>query len=98
MEGYGGKYRTIIKDYKIDNKGKENERILISRDKIQNYQNEYSNWIHLQNFNNPREWNPCYYFDQLFQALRASNSIFNYAIFLSLISYKQMMQQIKLLI
>jgi ATP-dependent DNA helicase DinG len=85
MEGSGCKYRTFINDYKIDNKGKENERIFISRDKTQNYQNEYSNWIHLQNFNNPREWNPCYYFDQLFQALRASHSIFNYSIFLSLL-------------
>lgn len=98
MEGSGCKYRTFINDYKIDNKGKENERILISRDKIQSYQNEYSNWIHLQNFNNPREWNPCYYFDQLFQALRASHSIFNYSIFLSLLSNKNMMQQKDLLV
>ena len=98
MEGSGCKYRTFINDYKIDNKGKENERIFISRDKIQNYQNEYSNWIHLQNFNNPREWNPCYYFDQLFQALRASHSIFNYSIFLSLLSNKNMMQQKDLLV
>ena len=98
MEGSGCKYRTFINDYKIDNKGKENERIFISRDKIQNYQNEYSNWIHLQNFNNPREWNPCYYFDQLFQALKASHSIFNYSIFLSLLSNKNMMQQQDLLV
>ncbi len=98
MEGSGCKYRTFINDYKIDNKGKENERIFISGDKIQNYQNEYSNWIHLQNFNNPREWNPCYYFDQLFQALRASHSIFNYSIFLSLLSNKNMMQQKDLLV
>ena len=98
MEGSGCKYRTFINDYKIDNKGKENERIFISRDKIQNYQNEYSNWIHLQNFDNPREWNPCYYFDQLFQALKASHSIFNYSIFLSLLSNKNMMQQKDLLV
>ncbi|RPI84823.1 MAG: hypothetical protein EHM34_02965, partial [Nitrosopumilales archaeon] len=98
MEGSGCKYRTFINDYKIDNKGKENERIFIGSDKIQNYQNEYSNWIHLQNFNNPREWNPCYYFDQLFQALRASHSIFNYSIFLSLLSNKNMMQQKDLLV
>ncbi len=98
MEGSGCKYRTFINDYKIDNKGKENERIFISGDRIQNYQNEYSNWIHLQNFNNPREWNPCYYFDQLFQALRASHSIFNYSIFLSLLSNKNMMQQKDLLV
>lgn len=98
MEGAGCKYRTFINDYKIDNKGKENERIFIGRDKIQSYKNEYSNWIHLQNFNNPREWNPCYYFDQLFQALKASHSIFNYSIFLSLLSNKNMMQQRDLLV
>jgi ATP-dependent DNA helicase DinG len=98
MEGPGCKYRTFINDYKIDNKGKENERIFISGDKIQNYNNEYANWIHLQNFNNPREWNPCYYFDQLYQALRSSHSIFNYSIFLSLLSNKNMMQQRELLV
>lgn len=98
MEGSGCKYRTFINDYKIDDKGKENERIFISRDKIQSYKNEYSDWIHLQNFNNPREWNPCYYFDQLFQALKASHSIFNYSIFLSLLSNKNMMQQRDLLV
>ena len=98
MEGSGCKYRTFINDYKIDNKGKENERIFISGDKIQNYNNEYTNWIHLQNFSNPREWSPCYYFDQLFQALRASHSIFNYSIFLSLLSNKNMMQHRELLV
>ena len=98
MEGSGCKYRTFINDYKIDNKGKENEKIFIGGDKIQNYKNEYANWIHLQNFSNPRQWNPCYYFDQLFQALRASHSIFNYSIFLSLLSNKNMMQQRELLV
>ncbi len=98
MEGSGCKYRTFINDYKIDNKGKENERIFISGDKLQYYHNEYVNWIHLQNFSNPREWNPCYYFDQLFQALRASHSIFNYSIFLSLLSNKNMMQHRELLV
>jgi Rad3-related DNA helicase len=98
MEGSGCKYRTFINDYKIDNKGKENEKIFIGGDKIQNYKNEYVNWIHLQNFSNPRQWNPCYYFDQLFQALRASHSIFNYSIFLSLLSNKNMMQQRELLV
>lgn len=98
MEGPGCKYRTFINDYKIDDKGMENERIFISRDKIQSYKNEYSDWVHLQNFNNPREWNPCYYFDQLFQALKASHSIFNYSIFLSLLSNKNMMHQRDLLV
>ena len=98
MEGSGCKYRTFINDYKINDKGMENERIFISRDKIQSYKNEYSDWVHLQNFNNPREWNPCYYFDQLFQALKASHSIFNYSIFLSLLSNKNMMHQRDLLV
>jgi ATP-dependent DNA helicase DinG len=98
MEGAGCKYRSFINDYKIDNKGKENEIIFIDKEKIENYKREYSNWIHLKNFDDPREWNPCYYFDQLFQALKASHSIFNYAIFLSLLSNKNMMQQRELLV
>jgi ATP-dependent DNA helicase DinG len=98
MEGSGCRYRTFINDYKIDNKGRKNERIFISKEKLENYETEYSNWIHLKNFDNPRQWNPCYYFDQLFQALKASHSIFNYSIFLSLLANKSMIQQRELLV
>ena len=98
MEGSGCRYRTFINDYKIDNKGRKNERIFISKEKLENYQTEYSNWIHLKNFDNPRQWSPCYYFDQLFQALKASHSIFNYSIFLSLLANKSMIQQRELLV
>jgi ATP-dependent DNA helicase DinG len=98
MEGAGCRYRTFINDYKIDNKGRKNERIFISKEKLENYENEYSNWIHLKNFDNPRQWSPCYYFDQLFQALKASHSIFNYSIFLSLLANKSMIQQRELLV
>jgi ATP-dependent DNA helicase DinG len=98
MEGEGCRYRTFINDYKIDNKGRKNERIFISKEKLENYETEYSNWIHLKNFDNPRQWSPCYYFDQLFQALKASHSIFNYSIFLSLLANKSMIQQRELLV
>ena len=98
MEGTGCKYRTFINDYKTDYKGKENERTFISREKIEYYESEHSNWIHLKNFDTPREWIPCYYFDQLFQALKASHSLFNYSIFLSLLTNKNMMQQRELLV
>ncbi len=98
MEGTGCKYRTFINDYKTDYKGKENERTFISREKIEYYKSEHSNWIHLKNFDTPPEWNPCYYFDQLFQALKASHSLFNYSIFLSLLTNKNMMQQRELLV
>ena len=98
MEGAGCRYRTFINDYKIDNKGRKNERIFISKEKLENYETEYSNWIHLKNFGNPRQWSPCYYFDQLFQALKASHSIFNYSIFLSLLANKSMIQQREILV
>ena len=98
MEGAGCRYRTFINDYKIDNKGRTNERIFISKEKLENYETEYSNWIHLKNFDIPRQWSPCYYFDQLFQALKASHSIFNYSIFLSLLANKSMIQQRELLV
>jgi ATP-dependent DNA helicase DinG len=98
MEGAGCRYRTFINDYKIDNKGRKNERIFISKEKLENYETEYSNWIHLKNFDIPRQWSPCYYFDQLFQALKASHSIFNYSIFLSLLANKSMIQQRELLV
>ncbi len=98
MEGSGCKYRTFINDYKNEYKGKENERIFINREKIDYYKAEYSNWIHLKNFDTPHEWNPCYYFDQLFHALKASHSIFNYSIFLSLLTNKNVLQQRNLLV
>jgi ATP-dependent DNA helicase DinG len=98
MEGTGCKYRTFINDYKTDYKGKENERSFISKEKLEYYKTEYSNWIHLKNFDTPRPWNPCYYFDQLFQALKASHSIFNYSIFLSLLMNRNLMQQRELLV
>ncbi|HEX2305986.1 MAG TPA: ATP-dependent DNA helicase [Nitrososphaeraceae archaeon] len=98
MEGTGCKYRTFINDYKTDYKGKDNERTFISGEKLEYYKTEYSNWIHLKNFDTPRQWNPCYYFDQLFQALKATHSIFNYSIFLSLLTNKNMMQQRELLV
>ncbi|HSA72484.1 MAG TPA: ATP-dependent DNA helicase [Nitrososphaeraceae archaeon] len=98
MEGAGCRYRTFINDYNIDNKGRKNERIFIGKEKLENYETEYSNWIHLRNFDIPLQWSPCYYFDQLFQALKASHSIFNYSIFLSLIANKNMIQQRELLV
>ena len=98
MEGAGCKYRTFINDYKTEYKGKENERIFINGEKIDNYKTEYSDWIHLKNFDTPHEWNPCYYFDQLFLALKASHSIFSYSIFLSLLTNKNVLQQRNLLI
>ena len=98
MEGTGCKYRTFINDYRIENKGRDNEQTFISKEKVEYYQNEYSNWIHLNNFEERHEWSPCYYFDQLFHALKASHSIFNYPIFLSLLINKNMMQQRELLV
>jgi ATP-dependent DNA helicase DinG len=98
MEGTGCKYRTFINDYKTDYKGKEKERSFISKEKLEYYKTEYSNWIHLKNFDTPRQWNPCYYFDQLFHALKATHSIFNYSIFLSLLTNKNLMQQRELLV
>jgi ATP-dependent DNA helicase DinG len=98
MEGTGCKYRTFINDYKTDYKGKDNEKTFISGEKLEYYKTEYSNWIHLKNFDTSPQWNPCYYFDQLFQALKATHSIFNYSIFLSLLTNKNMMQQRELLV
>jgi ATP-dependent DNA helicase DinG len=98
MEGSGCKYRTFINDYITENKCKENERIFINQEKTDYYKAEYSNWIHLKNFDTPHEWNPCYYFDQLFLALKASHSIFNYSIFLSLLTNKYVLQQRNLLV
>jgi ATP-dependent DNA helicase DinG len=48
------------------------------------YQQEYSQWLHLKNLNEKREWRPCEYYHQKNVALRSSHSILNYPLFLGL--------------
>ncbi len=97
----GCKYRTFLKDYKVSNKGTKEERISISSDVRLNYQNDYSRWLHIKNFQTNHtntEWRPCGYFDQLNTALTASHSIFNYSNFLALLPNKKVLPKRQLLI
>jgi ATP-dependent DNA helicase DinG len=79
----GCKYRTFLEDYKVNNKGTREEEVFIDQDTTDDYQQEYSQWIHL-NLNEKREWRPCEYYDQFNIALISSHSILNYPIFLAL--------------
>jgi ATP-dependent DNA helicase DinG len=83
------KYRTFDEDYTVDNKGTREEKVFIG-DGIKNYhQNEYSQWLHPKNLKKElRVWRPCEYYDQLNIALVSSHAIFNYSIFLALLTYK----------
>ncbi|MFZ0511833.1 MAG: hypothetical protein WAM14_09525 [Candidatus Nitrosopolaris sp.] len=84
------KYRTFLKDYKIDNKGTREEKVFIDYDTKNHYQKEYSQWLHLKNLKDQRTaWMPCEYFNQLNTALTSSHSIFNYSNFLALLPNKK---------
>ncbi|MGC2682749.1 MAG: hypothetical protein WA323_12855, partial [Candidatus Nitrosopolaris sp.] len=42
------KYRTLLKHYKINNRGTRKEEVFIDDDTRNYYQNEYSQWSHLE--------------------------------------------------
>ena len=70
------KYRTFEGDYRVDNKGTREEKVFIDDDTINNYQIEYSQWLHPENLKKKlRVWRPCEYYDQLNIALVSSHTV-----------------------
>ncbi len=95
----GCKYRTFAKDYEIINRGTKEEHAIIPSWQKQHYQREYRQWLPLKNLKeHKKEWRPCEYFDQLNIALASSHSIFNYSIFLALVSHNKCFRERDLLI
>jgi ATP-dependent DNA helicase DinG len=81
------KYRTLLDDYKINNKGTREEEVFIDYDSRNNYQKEYSQWPHLKNLNyHLRTWKPCEYYHKLNSALTSSHSVLNYSNFLAFLT------------
>jgi ATP-dependent DNA helicase DinG len=86
----GCKYRTFPIHYKIINKGTKEENVIIDYAARNNFQKEYSQWLHLENLRQEqREWRPCEYFHQLNIIMASSHSILNYPMFLSLLPNKK---------
>ncbi len=99
FKDYGCKYRTFLKDYKINNKGTTWESVYVDVQAENHYQKDYHNWLHLKNLTDQRkEWVPCGYFDQLNAALTSSHSVFNYSNFLALLPNKKVLQTRDLLV
>jgi ATP-dependent DNA helicase DinG len=102
FEGTGCKYRTFLQDYNLTNKGTENEKIFINKDKEHHYKKEFFQWLHLTNLQDNNKdkaiWRPCEYFDQLNIALTSSHSIFNYSNFLAFLPSKKIIQPRELLV
>ena len=102
FEGTGCKYRTFLQDYNLTNKGTENEKIFINKDKEHHYKKEFFQWLHLKNLQDNNKdkaiWRPCEYFDQLNIALTSSHSIFNYSNFLAFLPSKKIIQPRELLV
>ena len=72
---------------KIKNNGTRKEEVFIDYDTRINYQEEYSEWSHLENLRyHLRTWMPCEYYHQLNIALISSHSIFNYSNFLAFLT------------
>ncbi len=102
FEGSRCKYRTFLQDYDLSNKGTENEKIFLNRDKEHHYKREFSQWLHLKNLKDNNKdkaiWRPCEYFDQLNIALTSSHSIFNYSNFLAFLPSKKIIPRRELLV
>jgi ATP-dependent DNA helicase DinG len=102
FEGSRCKYRTFLQDYDLSNKGTENEKIFINRDKEHHYKKEFSQWLHLKNLKDNNKdkaiWRPCEYFDQLNIALTSSHSIFNYSNFLAFLPNRKIIPRRELLV
>jgi len=83
-------YNSIEEDYRVDNKGTREENVFIDDDIVNYYQIKYSQWSHPENLKKEvRVWRPCAYYDQLNIALVSSHAIFNYSMFLSLLTYRR---------
>jgi ATP-dependent DNA helicase DinG len=86
----GCKYRTLLKYYKINNKGTREEEVFIDLDAKNSYQNEYFEWSYLENLREElRVWRPCEYYHQLNIALASSHAILNYSLFLALLTNRR---------
>ena len=69
----------------IKNRGTKEEKVLLLEEY---YKDAYSQWSHLNNLREVRNWKPCQYFHQLNIAIGAVYLVLNYAIFLSLMNKK----------
>ena len=78
---FGCKYKTILRDYQVTNKGTKDEIVSLGQNE-EYYRKAYSEWDHLKDLTTLREWRPCQYFHQLYTAIAGAHSILNYSIFL----------------
>ncbi|MGA8085472.1 MAG: hypothetical protein WB988_26745 [Candidatus Nitrosopolaris sp.] len=87
-KNFNCQYKTKFKDYVAINKGTIEEVVFINRYNKVHYQDDYSEWSHLDNLKESaiRDWRPCEYFHQLNIALKASHSVLNYSIFLAFLN------------
>jgi ATP-dependent DNA helicase DinG len=93
------KYRTFAEHYKIEDRGTREEKLFIDYDAMNNYQNEYSQWLHFRNLKNqPIAWRPCEYYHQLNITSTSSHSILNYPFFLSLLANEKILPTRELLV
>ena len=53
------KYRTFLADYNVSNKGTKDEQVFIDYNKKSRYLKDYTNWLHLMDLKDKREWKPC---------------------------------------
>jgi ATP-dependent DNA helicase DinG len=85
------RYKTFERDYTVANRGTMDEKVFIDEDTIRGYRDRYSEWSYPKDSKLKEElriWRPCEYYNQLAIALVSSHTIFNYAMFLSLLKYR----------
>jgi ATP-dependent DNA helicase DinG len=92
-------YKPAVSEYEVIDRGTKNEQVVLNSQTKEIYQDEHFKWLQAKNLAESRkEWTPCGYYDQLNVARNASHSIFNYAMFLSLLPSKKIISPRELLI
>ena len=79
------RYRTFLKDYKVNNKGMREEEVFIDDGAKDSCQINYSEWWYIENLKEElRMWRPCEYYHQLNVALASTHAVLNYPLFFAL--------------
>jgi ATP-dependent DNA helicase DinG len=86
------KYKTDLNNYIAINRGTKEERIIIPEEVKHEYKSKLSEWSHVKRLPllHNVSWQPCKYFDQLYQAYSSSISVWNYPMFLAHLSSAEM--------
>ncbi|MGH9926656.1 MAG: hypothetical protein ACRD5B_14895, partial [Nitrososphaeraceae archaeon] len=85
-------YKPDLNHYMDFNRGTKEEQIIIPEELKIEYNKKLSKWSHIKRLPLPHNvsWQPCKYFDQLYQAYLSSISVWNYPMFFAHLASRDM--------